>query len=81
MRVDFAQNATCSEFALQFYLAAPGLFERKVRETQILTRSAFHVFGSRNPCPEGILFATPTNEQIRQFKADVDDWIEYAYRG
>jgi hypothetical protein len=81
MRVDFAQNATCSEFALQFYLTAPRLFERKVRETQILTRSVFHVFGSRNPCPEGIHFPAPTDAQIQQFKADVDDWIQYAYRG
>lgn len=76
-----SQTATCAELALQFYLAAPALFEKKVRETQILARSSFLVFGSSEPVPPTTPFAQPTVEQLRLFKADVDEWVAEEYRG
>lgn len=72
---------TCEQFALQFYLAAPEIFEKKVREAQILARSSFQVFGSSERVPPGTPFPTPTAEQLRLFKADVDEWVAAQYRG
>ncbi len=77
-------TGTCEHFALQFYLASPvtpGVFEKKVHESQILARSSFFVFGSANPSPNGNGFSAPTAEQLRLFKADVDSWVAEAYRG
>ena len=76
-----SQTGTCEDFALQFYLAAPGLFEKKVHETQILARSSFQVFGSNDPSPPGTVFPTPSAEQLRLLKVDVDEWVAAEYRG
>lgn len=77
----FSQTGTCEMFALEFYLAAPVAFERKVQESQILARSTFQVFGSGDSNPAGTVFPTPSAEQLRLFKADVDEWVAKAYRG
>ena len=78
---EFGHTGTCEHFALQFFLAAPDAFESKVHESQILARSSFQVFGSGNASPAGTVFPTPSAEQLRLFKADVDEWVEQAYRG
>ena len=78
---EFSQTGTCEDFALQFFLIAPGAFEKKVHEAQILARSSFQVFGSNNPSPEGTVFPPPSQEQLRLLKADVDEWVAQEYRG
>ena len=78
---EFGHTGTCEHFALQFFLAAPDVFEKKVHESQILARCSFQVFGSGDPSPPGNVFPTPSAEQLRLFKADVDEWVEEAYRG
>jgi hypothetical protein len=78
---EFSQTGTCEDFALQFFLMAPAMFEKKVHEAQILARSSFQVFGSNNPAPAGTIFPPPTDEQLRLLKLDVDEWVAQEYRG
>jgi hypothetical protein len=78
---EFSQTGTCEDFALQFFLIAPEMFEKKVHEAQILARSSFQVFGSNISSPNGAVFPPPSDEQLRLLKADVDQWVAQEYRG
>ncbi len=81
LRGKFNQTTTCEEFAVLFYLSESELFEKTVREMQILARSSFQVFGSSDPEPSGKPFSKPTKEELRLFKGDVDEWVAREYRG
>ncbi len=78
LQLDASAEMTPSDVAVQVWLTAPALFERKHAERLVRRARSFQSFQSRESRGQDI---NTSPEALRSLEADLDDWFEGKKRG
>lgn len=81
LTLEFAENSTHADLAVQVWLAAPEVLTRKHNELRLVRLAAFEYFGCKAPEDRRGKVAMPGQDTIARVEADLDDWFNRHHRG
>jgi hypothetical protein len=79
--LDFNEDSSRGDMAMQTYLFAPEVLAQKNNELRLARLSSFEYFGSKRPVDQSSTFKPPSAADIGRITGDLNDWFKANNRG